>query len=54
MFEVTWQVLSGPTALVTVQDKVCIDCVDEMLLEASDTAGITTFLETTSIKDPLE
>ena len=26
-FEVTWEVLNGPVALVTVSDLVCADCV---------------------------
>ena len=39
---------------MTVTDKVCIDCSDEMLLENSDADAITTFMESTTIEDPSE
>lgn len=47
--------MSGPVALVTVNDRVCIDCANELLLSASEQPDeFSEFIENTIITDPLE
>ena len=56
--EIQWDVLSGPIALVTVNDKVCVDCSTELVLDPvatpSEQTAFTTFLDTTIVEDPTQ
>ena len=62
LMEIQWTILAGPSAFVTVTDKVCIDCwpeLDQKIAATSTTfnlagAELTNFMEHTVIRDPEE
>ena len=51
VIEISWTVMNGPVALVSVQDKVCSSCESELYLEDSDTSAFTDFMESTISED---